>query len=177
MKNKPPDLGAGNDGRMPASPGSRRRFPRTTKQESETHLCRDEVAGVWRGDTASLRMAKKWARLRYPVRVLGCYPGGEPRTWATEIPLKAITFRALVDGRLPERPPLPQAFRKRHGESAQEGPGMSLGARDHSRENAADSGGEGADMGSPAADAPSPSPLVEGAREVRAPPVGGLYRE
>lgn len=132
----------------------------------ETLYRYDEEERVLHMCTTNPKKAEEWGRFGYAVRPLGYYPGGKkPGSWEATGPIEALRLRRVRDGQVIKRPPPPHAFGRSDRLRPQEDPGDIIGARDDSRENAADSTGEGPGMGSPAADAPSPSPLVEGREE------------
>jgi hypothetical protein len=90
-----------------------RRVSRTTRVEMETTIRWDAADPLAYLSTACPAEARRWTRRGYEVRVLGRYPDGEPRTWETTIPRKAVTLRSLVDGGLPMRRRQPEGRARR----------------------------------------------------------------
>lgn len=74
------------------------------KAEQETTIRWDREDRIaWLG-TTHYAQALRWARKGYFVTVLSRTRAGRPRGWEARVPIAAITFRRLVDGRLPPRP-------------------------------------------------------------------------
>jgi hypothetical protein len=70
---------------------------RTTQAEAETTVNFNRHFGTAEMSTADPVVARRWERVGWPVKVMGCYRDGTPRTWECVVPWrKAIRF-----GRLP----------------------------------------------------------------------------
>lgn len=76
----------------------------TTKAEQETTIRWDEEEQLAWLYTSYPPTAEKWRRLGYPVTACGQTRSGDTRSWEAKVPVRAVTFRKLVDGRVPTRP-------------------------------------------------------------------------
>jgi hypothetical protein len=61
------------------------RIPRRTKAERETLLRFDEDEHVLWASTATPRVATRWQRAGYPIRVLGRSSDGVPQSWEVKL--------------------------------------------------------------------------------------------
>jgi hypothetical protein len=74
-----------------------------TKAEQETSIRWDQqerVAHLW---TAYEPDAERWVRFGYPVTVYRRDKDGRPVSWAAEVPVDAIRWRRVEDGRVVKR--------------------------------------------------------------------------
>jgi hypothetical protein len=53
--------------------------------------------------TADPVTARRWSRKGYSLSISSRYPDGSPAWWTAHVPKKAISLRALVNGRIPTR--------------------------------------------------------------------------
>ena len=74
-----------------------------TKAEQETVIRWDQderLAHLW---TAYEPDARRWERLGYSVRVFQTGRDGQPRSWSAEVPMEAVRWRPLENGRVKRR--------------------------------------------------------------------------
>jgi hypothetical protein len=77
---------------MPLTPEEIIPFRGANMAEMETTYLLDPVDKEYACWTANYRVARKWAKLGWPVEVSGTV-NGVPRSWDCTVPAKAITLR------------------------------------------------------------------------------------
>lgn len=78
-------------------------MPQSRRFERETVIRWDLTGDDAVLGTADPVSARRWCRKGYSVDVTSRHADGSPAWWTTRVPKRAISLRALVDGRIPVR--------------------------------------------------------------------------